>query len=177
MTEETQDLSPFFSMKGVGKDKSCSIGTINNARRRNETIKEVHIAPMLNVSTVEFHAFMRILTKRCILWTEMIVDETIYFQRLRMNNNKEAKNGSDCKDDKIDNTSSGCDWTVPRHILHPVQNEDHPIVCQIGTIHPMWTSIATQCILKFCLLIMKKNTQSSKCWENGMMPLKTILWN
>ena len=120
-------------------------------------IKELHIAPMLNVSTVEFHAFMRILTKRCILWTEMIVDETIYFQR-RRNKTKDTKkrdsdsdSGSDCENrnfnDEVENISNSCDWTVPLHILYPVKNENHPIVCQIGTIQPMWTSIATQCIL------------------------------
>jgi len=39
--------------------------------------KEFHIAPMLDVSTQEFCHFMRILTKRAILWTEMVVDDTI----------------------------------------------------------------------------------------------------
>lgn len=39
--------------------------------------KEFHIAPMLDVSKPEFLNFMRILSKRAILWTEMIVDETI----------------------------------------------------------------------------------------------------
>ncbi len=39
--------------------------------------KEFHIAPMLDVSTQEFCHFMRILTKRAILWTEMVVDSTI----------------------------------------------------------------------------------------------------
>jgi len=39
--------------------------------------KDFHIAPMLDVSTPEFMNFFRILSKRAILWTEMIVDETI----------------------------------------------------------------------------------------------------
>lgn len=44
----------------------------------NESLpKDLHIAPMLDVSTVEFLNFFRILTKRAILWTEMVVDETI----------------------------------------------------------------------------------------------------
>ena len=39
--------------------------------------KEFHIAPMLDVSTPEFCHFFRILSKRAILWTEMVVDSTI----------------------------------------------------------------------------------------------------
>ena len=39
--------------------------------------KEFHIAPMLDVSTQEFCHFFRILSKRAILWTEMVVDSTI----------------------------------------------------------------------------------------------------
>ena len=144
-------------MNGVSYNErdSCSNNYIGDAARCHDgIIKELHFAPMLNVSTVEFHAFMRILTKRCILWTEMIVDETIYFQRYLIKE-KETNSGNNCdfvdsnnKDDDNDNTSiSSCDWTVPPHILYPVQNEDHPIVCQLGTIHPTWTSIATQHIL------------------------------
>jgi tRNA-dihydrouridine synthase A len=39
--------------------------------------KDLHIAPMLDVSKTEFLTFMRILSSRVVLWTEMIVDETI----------------------------------------------------------------------------------------------------
>lgn len=41
--------------------------------------RDFHIAPMLDVSTPEFRNFMRILSKRAILWTEMVVDETILY--------------------------------------------------------------------------------------------------
>lgn len=41
--------------------------------------KFLHIAPMLHVSTPEFHQFFRILSKRCVLWTEMVVDETLVY--------------------------------------------------------------------------------------------------
>jgi tRNA-dihydrouridine synthase A len=96
----------------------------------------------------------------------MIVDETLYFQRHAMKA-KEAKCRGDCcnrHEDEDDATATAtatatsavddhnqtnniCDWTVPPHILYPVQKEDHPIICQIGTIHPVWTTVATQCIL------------------------------
>ena len=44
---------------------------------RENLQKDLHIAPMLDVSTIEFLNFFRILTKRAVLWTEMVVDETI----------------------------------------------------------------------------------------------------
>jgi len=41
-------------------------------------MKELHIAPILDVSTPEFLHFFRILSKQAVLlWTEMIVDSTI----------------------------------------------------------------------------------------------------
>ena len=40
-------------------------------------MKELHVAPMLNVSNRDFRNFFRILTKRAVLWTEMIVDDTV----------------------------------------------------------------------------------------------------
>lgn len=39
--------------------------------------KELHIAPMLHYSTREFRQLLRILSKRVIVWTEMVVDDTI----------------------------------------------------------------------------------------------------
>jgi tRNA-dihydrouridine synthase A len=39
--------------------------------------KTLHIAPMLNYSNREFRQLLRILTKKAVLWTEMVVDDTI----------------------------------------------------------------------------------------------------
>ena len=39
--------------------------------------KELHIAPMLAVSTPEFRYFHRLLSRHTIIWTEMVVDETL----------------------------------------------------------------------------------------------------
>ena len=39
--------------------------------------KEFHIAPMIDVSTVEFRYFMRLLTKRAVIWNQMVVAETL----------------------------------------------------------------------------------------------------
>lgn len=43
----------------------------------NRKAKSLHIAPMLNYSNREFRQLLRILTKKAVLWTEMVVDSTI----------------------------------------------------------------------------------------------------
>jgi len=40
---------------------------------------ELHVAPMLHVSNREFRQLLCILSSKCMLWTEMIVDETLAF--------------------------------------------------------------------------------------------------
>lgn len=40
-------------------------------------VKTLHVAPMMDVSTREFRALIRIMSKRTVLWTEMVVDSTI----------------------------------------------------------------------------------------------------
>jgi tRNA-dihydrouridine synthase A len=46
--------------------------------------KELHIAPMLDYSKREFRKLMSILSTRLVLWTDMVVDETIaHSSRLR----------------------------------------------------------------------------------------------
>jgi tRNA-dihydrouridine synthase A len=76
--------------------------------------KELHIAPMMDVSYREFRYFMRLLTKRAVLWTEMVVDETLIF--------------SDSHDDH----------------LYFDKTCEHPIVCQLGGNHPDWAVKAVQ---------------------------------
>lgn len=81
-----------------------------------ESVKELHIAPMLDVSYREFRYFMRLLTKRAVLWTEMVVDETLFF----------SDNHAD-------------------HLWYDVACE-HPIVCQVGGNQPMWASEAVKAV-------------------------------
>jgi tRNA-dihydrouridine synthase A len=45
--------------------------------RHHPRDKTLHIAPMLDVSNREFRKLLRILSKKCVLWTEMVVDDTI----------------------------------------------------------------------------------------------------
>ena len=81
--------------------------------------KELHIAPMLDVSTPEFHHLVRILTKRAILWTEMVVDETIVFT------------------DNLD-----------RH-LAIASPSLHPIICQIGGKSSEYCAEATRVVRQY----------------------------
>lgn len=77
--------------------------------------KELHIAPMLDVSTYEFRHFMRVLTHRSILWTEMVVGETLF----------------------------RCD--PADHGVHLAMDEmQRPVVCQIGGNVPSEAVFATR---------------------------------
>lgn len=104
--------------------------------------KEFHIAPMLDVSTIEFRYFIRILTKRAVLWTEMVVAETLV-HRSRHNSigdtdihlDLELKRHCGWFDER-----DHCDETNDtRQFVNP-----HPIVCQIGTNNPKHAEFATR---------------------------------
>ena len=103
--------------------------------------KSLHIAPMLDVSYREFRYFMRILSKRCVLWTEMVVDETIVHSP---DIDEHLSYQENCYDDENDDAST----------IH-VKNETlssssiHPIICQIGGINPDYSGIATKCVEKY----------------------------
>ncbi|GKY99663.1 hypothetical protein MPSEU_000920300 [Mayamaea pseudoterrestris] len=60
-------MSPFNDVRSNADATSSMI----NAQ------KSLHIAPMMDVTTREFRYFMRLLTKHTVLWSEMVVDETI----------------------------------------------------------------------------------------------------
>jgi tRNA-dihydrouridine synthase A len=67
-----------------------------------ERMKSLHIAPMLDVSGREFRQLMRILSRRAVLWTEMVVDTTIIHTK-----------------------------EMDYHLDYERDNS-HPIICQIG---------------------------------------------
>ena len=89
--------------------------------------KSLHIAPMIRVSNREFRQLIRILSKRCVLWTEMVVDETIYF----------------CSRSKSSPTGAISRENVDKHLDYD-QSVEHPIVCQIGGIDPLHTAFASK---------------------------------
>mmetsp|Transcript_58519 Transcript_58519/g.174271 ORF Transcript_58519/g.174271 Transcript_58519/m.174271 type:complete len:506 (-) Transcript_58519:4-1521(-) len=82
--------------------------------------KELHIAPMLDVSTREFRCFMRLLSKRATLWTEMVCAETLVH---------------------CDETEYG------KHLAF--EHEQHPIVCQIGGNVPSEAAFATRLVHEY----------------------------
>lgn len=80
--------------------------------------KELHIAPMLNVSKREFRKLFSILSTKIVLWTDMIVDSTIEYS------------------DKLDDVVEG-DMDVPN-----LQ------VCQIGGNSPDMCGRATRIVVQ-----------------------------
>ena len=63
-------------------DQFCDSAALIKTNEQQKEIqqmheKELHIAPMLHYSTREFRQLLRILSKRVIVWTEMVVDDTI----------------------------------------------------------------------------------------------------
>jgi len=91
--------------------------------------KELHIAPMLATSNREFRALFRILSKRATLWTEMVVDSTLFYNLT-----------------KNDNSDDNDPLVPPEHLLDPCTPADHPVVCQIGGIRPEWTTVAARAV-------------------------------
>ena len=88
----------------------------NNHHRRQKTI---HIAPMLDVTNRECRYLLRILSKRVVLWTEMVVDTTIIY----------------CDD-------------INFHLEYD-RDISHPIICQIGGNDPTQIKQATLTVLKY----------------------------
>lgn len=58
-------------------DDETSLGQLTQRRRRPLHEKELHIAPMLNISKREFRKLFSILSTKVVLWTDMVVDSTI----------------------------------------------------------------------------------------------------
>jgi tRNA-dihydrouridine synthase A len=90
-------------------------------RSEDQQQKELHIAPMLDVSTREFRYLMRLLTRSAILWTEMVVDETLVH----------------------------CHDLYPHLTLQDRDADDvspSPVVCQIGGNRPEYAKVATELV-------------------------------
>ena len=103
---------------------------------------------MLDVSTIEFRYFIRLLTKRAIIWTEMVVAETLVHRS---------------KYNSVDDTTIQLDVELMRHCGWFDEQDcydktscdlsefvdPHPIVCQIGTNNPIQAAFATR-VVKAC---------------------------
>ena len=98
--------------------------------------KSLHIAPMIRVSNREFRQLLRILSKRCVLWTEMVVDETIYYcSRSKVSTSNITTDGT--------TTTSVNKEKVDVHLDYD-RSMEHPIVCQIGGINPVHTAFTSR---------------------------------
>ena len=102
--------------RGSTSSPSSDATTTTTTAQHHHPIKELHIAPMLNYSTREFRQLFRILSSQLILWTEMVVDDTIANAT-----NLDAHLGYDVNTNACSTTSS---------------NKTRRLVCQIGGSAP-----------------------------------------
>lgn len=110
-------MSPNQFCSDDGSAEPCACHLMASDLQGHAEKKELHIAPMLNYSTREFRQLLRILSKRAVVWTEMVVDDTV----------KYAPNLDD-------------------HLGY--DEEQHPIICQIGGNSPEVCGFATSIILE-----------------------------
>ncbi len=104
---------------------------VNEALEECRAQKSLHIAPMIRVSNREFRQLIRILSKRCVLWTEMVVDETIYY----------------CSRSKASASGTINREKVDIHLDYD-RSVEHPIVCQIGGIDPLHTAFTSKMMVE-----------------------------
>ena len=114
--------------------------------------KSLHIAPMIHVTTREFRHLVRILSKRCVLWTEMVVDETVYYcARQPSKRQQPSPTTSNSTAAAPAGTAASTNYTYNKAVMDVHLGYDaeveHPIVCQLGGIRPEHTSFATQLIV------------------------------
>mmetsp|Transcript_49 Transcript_49/g.119 ORF Transcript_49/g.119 Transcript_49/m.119 type:complete len:595 (-) Transcript_49:60-1844(-) len=117
--------------------------------------KEFHVAPMLDVSTIEFRYFIRLLTRRAFIWTEMVVAETLVYNA----KNQEFDQiifADDHDEVELNPTLRRyCGYWDEREFLkdlYPGKSFDyinpHPTICQIGTNDPEQAAFATRIVQK-----------------------------
>ena len=115
--------------------------------------KSLHIAPMLDVSNREFRQLFRILSNRCVLWTEMVVDETIMFT-----NDVELHLGYD----------------HPNHEDFEITTQQ-PIICQIGGNTPEYAAFATKLVEQFGYQEINLNVDCPSARVSGKREFGAVL--
>lgn len=98
---------------------------------------QLHIAPMLDVTGREFRQLMRILSKRAVLWTEMVVDTTILYTSSSLSSSSSGSSSSSFSSDKMD-----------FHLGYEQPNS-HPIVCQLGGSDPVQLKAAARTVVRY----------------------------
>jgi tRNA-dihydrouridine synthase A len=113
--------------------------------------KEFHVAPMIDVSTVEFRYFIRLLTKRAVIWNQMVVAETLVHRSGHRATKKACHDTapaapSASASDELELTEDllkYCGWWDGHGDVSP-----HPTVCQIGSNDPREARFATRVVQK-----------------------------
>ncbi len=100
---------------------------------------------MLDVTTPEFHHWIRLLSKRVILWTEMVVDETIVFTN-----------------------------DLDHHMAISSPNL-HPIICQIGGRSSEYCATATQVVRRYGYQEVNLNVDCPSSRVSGKRQFGAIL--
>ena len=138
-----------LATEGISGDHAIVISDVNGCdtlrqQRQYHHQKSLHIAPMIRVSNREFRQLMRILSKRCVLWTEMVVDETIYYcSRSKRQSFRAAAAATNADGSPIHTTMNR--EKVDVHLDYD-RSVEHPIVCQIGGIDPEHTAFTSQIV-------------------------------
>lgn len=125
-----------------------------DAATMNLSQKEFHIAPMVDVSTVEFRYFIRLLTKRAVIWNQMVVADTlVHRSRIHKTNKGNASYANDltssggredgaCDDVELtQDLKKHCGW------YDGYVDDDvcpNPTICQIGSNNPTTAAFATR---------------------------------
>jgi tRNA-dihydrouridine synthase A len=134
------------------QDRTSRFGDDDTTKRAmaahcTDHTKELHIAPMIHASFLEFRLLMRILSRKCVLWTEMIVDETLHFTAAR----RQSHSSNDF--DEKENSSDKFSRDVPPHLLDSMipsgtdlTTVTHPVLCQLGGMRPDWTAEAARLV-------------------------------
>jgi len=135
---------------------TTDLSTIIPCQKCETRPKSLHIAPMLDVSYREFRFLIRLLSRRCVLWTEMVVDETLVhssnpdvhlafeeddtvsvYQKCHDHKNKLPQ-----EEDEVEEEKQVEERDCQRLSLHP-------IICQIGGIQEHDTAFATRFIEQY----------------------------
>ncbi|KAL7541126.1 hypothetical protein ACHAXR_010658 [Thalassiosira sp. AJA248-18] len=117
--------------------------------------KEFHIAPMLDVSTIEFRYFIRLLTKRAVIWNQMVVAETLVYRHRSSSSSSHCKENASCEL-SFEEEKRELEELTPELIKYSgwYDGRDdggvspHPTVCQLGSNDPDETAFATRVIQK-----------------------------
>ena len=121
------------------------VSSSSTSTGRREDDKDLHIAPMLDVSTREFRKLFRILSKRAVLWTEMVVDETIA------------------------HTTNELDFHLG------FDPETQPIICQIGGNNPQLCGQATKVVEEFGYMEVNLNIDCPSDRVSGKREFGAVL--